>query len=365
MKPFPTLFVDLDIVRSNIQNMHEKAERAGVEFRPHFKTHQSKAIGKMFRNFGVNGITVSSIKMANYFADDGWSDITIAFPANVLAVEDYNRIAAKITLKTLVISSEVVNILDEKIQHKMGLYIEIDPDYGRSGIPVSDIDSVQSVLHTIERSRHLYPAGFYCHAGHSYQARSKEEINEIAATALGKLHSLKASFPDLPICFGDTPSCSVLDDFGPVNQISPGNFVFYDWMQVQIGACSPAEIAVYMECPVVEKFEERRQVLIHGGAVHFSKDSVETDGKLSFGEPMLKHLSKKTYLKKISQEHGIIQCSPQVFDELNVGETIQIFPIHSCLTADIMREYHTTDGKVLDHMNGQMNIEHSTLNKEC
>ena len=352
MKPFPTLYIDLDVVRSNISQMSSKAEKAGVEFRPHFKTHQSKAIGKIFREFNVKGITVSSIKMAEYFLNDGWDDITIAFPANVLAIDSYNRLAEKASIKTLVLSKEVVQQLDNKLEQNIGLYIEIDPGYGRSGVSVTDSGRIKSLIEVINNAEHCYTAGFYCHAGHTYKARSKDEVEKISRQTLQKLEALKAQYPDLPICYGDTPSCSILDDFEPADQISPGNFVFYDWMQVQIGSCSPNEIAVYMECPVIEKFADRNQVLIHGGAVHFSKDSIQIDDYLSYGEPMLKYLSEETYLKSLSQEHGIVQCSPDVFNKLKVGETIQIFPIHSCLTADLMREYHTADGQVFDHMNG-------------
>ena len=353
MKTFPTLFIDLEIAHTNIKRMSEKAQHYSVEFRPHFKTHQSREIGRIFRDIGVSGITVSSIKMAEYFLSDGWDDITIAFPANVLAIDDYNRIASSCNLKTLIISEEVVNRLDRDLEQELGLYIEIDPDYGRSGIPVGNIEKIRSLLSTIENSDHLYTAGFYCHAGHTYKARSAEEVEKTASEALEKLSNLKKQFPETPICFGDTPSCSVLKNFGPVDQISPGNFVFYDWMQVEIGSCTPNEIAVYMECPVIEKFKDRNQILIHGGAIHFSKDYVEIEGKKSFGEPMLKYLSEETYLRSLYQEHGIIQCSDAVFKKINVGETIQIFPIHSCLTADLMREYHTKDGNTLDHMSGQ------------
>ncbi len=352
MHPFPTLFVDLDIVRANIQKMAQKAEHAEVEFRPHFKTHQSKSIGRIFREFGVDCITVSSIKMAKYFLEDGWKDITIAFPANILAAEYYNDIASKCSLKTLVISEEVIKKLDAQLEHKMGLYIEIDPNYGRSGIPISNTQQIRSVVECIAESKHFYAAGFYCHAGHSYQARSKMEIQAVAAEVLDALDVLKKEFPDLPICFGDTPCCSVMNTFGPVDQISPGNFVFYDWMQVQIGACSPDEIGVYMECPIIEKFDDRRQVLIHGGAVHFSKESIQIGHNQSFGQPILSPISQDTYLKNISQEHGLIQCGAEDYQSLRIGDIIRIYPIHSCLTADLMRKYYTKDGRIMDHMKG-------------
>lgn len=352
MNPYPALFVNLDIVRNNIQQMAEKAEKASVEFRPHFKTHQSQKIGRIFKEFSVQGITVSSVEMADYFLNDNWADITIAFPANVLAIEDYNRIAGQCSLKTLVNSEDIVQQLDQKLTEHVGLYIEIDVGTGRSGVQISQLEHIKTLANTIDNSDHCDLAGFYCHAGHTYKARSIDDIEKIAREALQKLEVLREHFPDQSICFGDTPSCSVLDDFGPADQISPGNFVFYDWMQVQIGSCSPNEIAIYMECPVIEKFPDRNQVLMHGGAVHFSKESIKIDDYLSYGEPMLEYLSEETYVKNLSQEHGIIQCSPGVFNKIEIGKKIQIFPIHSCLTADLMRKYHSIESEELDHMKG-------------
>ena len=79
----PTLLVDEAICRENIRWMAEKAARLGVNFRPHFKTHQSKQMGRWFREEGIKSITVSSVSMAKYFNEDGWDDITIAFPLNL------------------------------------------------------------------------------------------------------------------------------------------------------------------------------------------------------------------------------------------------------------------------------------------
>ena len=75
----PTLVVDENRVSENIDRMAQRARQAGVRFRPHFKTHQSREIGAMFRQAGVSQITVSSLAMAQFFADQGWQDITVAF----------------------------------------------------------------------------------------------------------------------------------------------------------------------------------------------------------------------------------------------------------------------------------------------
>ena len=56
----PTLVLNEERARANITRMAEKARANGVRLRPHFKTHQSAAIGDWFEAAGVRCITVSS-----------------------------------------------------------------------------------------------------------------------------------------------------------------------------------------------------------------------------------------------------------------------------------------------------------------
>ncbi|MCK5222536.1 MAG: alanine racemase, partial [Candidatus Aminicenantes bacterium] len=64
----PTLILDSAKCRKNIRSMLKKAAESEASFRPHFKTHNSREIGRWFREEGVDKITVSSVKMAGYFA---------------------------------------------------------------------------------------------------------------------------------------------------------------------------------------------------------------------------------------------------------------------------------------------------------
>ena len=198
--------------------------------------------------------------------------------------------------------------------------------------------------------------GFYTHAGHSYYSRSKDEIEVISKKVIKALRELVSHY-NYPICFGDTPSCSILEDFGDVTEISPGNFVFYDWIQTKIGSCSIKDISVVMACPVVAKYESRCELLVHGGAVHFSKDfDLDDDGNpyygqvVTFNDDSWKPVIEDCYLKSISQEHGIVKCSPDFFNRIKVTDFIYIFPIHSCLTADLMGRYLTTEGESITHL---------------
>ncbi len=166
--------------------------------------------------------------------------------------------------------------------------MKIDTGYHRTGILSSDISTVESILRSVKNSKYLKPVGFLTHAGHTYKAKEKEEIIRIHNDTVAQLQNLKTrfskEFPDLIISVGDTPSCSVAEDFSGVDEIRPGNFVFYDVMQAQIGSCKIKDISVILACPVVAKHPERNELVIYGGAVHLSKEFViDKAGKNHYG----------------------------------------------------------------------------------
>jgi D-serine deaminase-like pyridoxal phosphate-dependent protein len=212
----------------------------------------------------------------------------------------------------------------------------------------------------------LYPqlsfAGFLAHAGHTYQSRSVTEVQRIYDHSLGALLDLKkkyiAAFPGLRISLGDTPGASMVERFGPVDELRPGNFVFYDLMQEEIGACQMDDIAVAMACPVVAVHPERKQWIIYGGAIHFSKDFLQMqDGRKCFGRMVdisgdsweAANARSNPILVSLSQEHGVVQCSEHNFDLCRPGDISLWLPVHSCLTADAMGTYINTQGAPIDH----------------
>jgi len=272
----PTLILNEAIARRNIARMADKARRCGVRFRPHFKTHQSAVIGEWFRAEGVRAITVSSVVMAAYFADHGWNDITIAFPVNWLEVETINALAMRVKLGLLVESVETARFLRERLAAPADIWLKIDVGNGRTGLAWDDSAGQTAVAGALNGSERLRLRGLLCHSGHTYAARGVKAIKAVWAESLQRVSAARAAlvaagFPNLELSPGDTPACSVVDDFSGVEEVRPGNFVFYDAMQVEIGSCGWPDVAVAVACPVVALHPERGQIVIYGGAVHLSK----------------------------------------------------------------------------------------------
>lgn len=357
----PTLVVDKEVCLHNIEQMAKKVQLNKMRFRPHFKTHQSAQIGEWFRLHGVEAITVSSVRMAEYFASNGWEDITIAFSLNILELEAINRLAKSVKLNVLVENRESAGALAKRANAKMGVFIKIDTGYHRTGIAASQTGLIDTILEDLSKNNKLSFKGFLAHTGHTYQAQSTHEIFSSHFDALLKTKNLRnqyqKNYPRLEISLGDTPSASICGNFSGVDELRPGNFVFYDLMQHHLGVCQLEDIAVRMVCPVVAKHTSRNEIVIYGGAVHFSKEFIlNTDGKPLYGRVILRKngekilLDTKNYLARLSQEHGIIRVMQNQLTEINVGDLVEILPVHSCLTANLMGQYLSTDGKIISMM---------------
>jgi D-serine deaminase-like pyridoxal phosphate-dependent protein len=356
----PTLLLDEARCRNNIKQMVKKARQSKVLFRPHFKTHQSHEIGRWFRQEGVKAITVSSLKMASFFAEDGWKDITVAIPVNTREKHRINDLAKKVNLHLLVADITSILNLDKIVDHPINVWIKIDTGYHRTGLLHDDDVMIKFIVNLIEKSKLLRFAGFLTHAGNSYYCRSNDEILELHITTTEILYHLKEKYkslyPDIKISVGDTPTCSVADDFSLVDEIRPGNFVFYDTMQVQISACTSDDIAVVVACPVVAKHKDRNEIIIIGGGIHLSKDFiVNVRGQKNYGDLVFLESNgwskpiEGCFLSKLSQEHGTLQVTDDVFEKIHTGELVGILPVHSCMTANLIGKYTTLTGNTIDY----------------
>lgn len=356
----PTLLLNRQQAINNIERMHRKAAQSSVAFRPHFKTHQSATIGSWFRKMGVTAITVSSVEMAVYFAQHGWQDITIAFPVNVRQLDAINALADSLTLHLLLDNANTAVQLNQALTHSVNVWLEVDAGYHRTGVPWDNTQTILTVARTVQQAQHLQWRGILTHAGNTYAARGQAAILAAHAETMSRLHTVQTRLVEngmeTAVSIGDTPACSVLESFTGVDEIRPGNFVFYDLMQAQIGACTLPEIAVAAACPVVGVYPQRNQIALYGGAVHLSKESlVEADGSIRYGriarltQDGWEILSPHHYVAGLSQEHGLVQTNEDLLNTVTPGDLLLVLPVHSCLTANLLKKYVTLEGEQI-HM---------------
>ncbi|MEI8132155.1 MAG: alanine racemase, partial [Leptolinea sp.] len=357
----PTLVLNEQRARENIHWMAQKARLAKVQFRPHFKTHQSLEIGAWFHEEGVRSITVSSVEMADYFADGGWSDITIAFPMNFRQIDQIQTLASKINLGIVIENLEAIALLGRTIRQNLNIWLKIDSGAHRTGIPWDKPATVLEILAESKNYPHLVIRGILTHAGSTYTAQTPEDavcLHIESTTRMIQLQQMivQAGFSKPLISIGDTPGCSLQNDFGAVDEIRPGNFIFFDAEQLEIGSCSQDKISVALACPIVARHPGRNEVVIYGGAIHLSKESFMHTGTSSYGlvanpeQNGWGEILPDCSIIRLSQEHGILSVPGSMLDQFQIGGLVMVIPVHSCLTAHLMRRYVTLEGREIRMM---------------
>ena len=345
----PVLIVDPEKARRNIDGMAARAAASGVAFRPHAKTHQCAAVAAWYRPFGIERIAVSSLDMAGYFQAAGWADILIAVPVNVHQIPAIDDLAGLCSLHVLVESETAAAALAGKIRRPLGVWIEIDAGYHRTGLPVEQPEPVAAVARVLGRNSFLRLNGLLVHDGHTYGASGREQVGLIfegTLAAMGKVfdHLAGQGFQGLRFSYGDTPSCSLKDSFpAPITEIRPGNFIFYDLTQAGIGACRISDIAAAVACPVISVHPERGEAVLYGGGVHLSKESVrDEEGRACYGCIARLRQDQTGWtdalpgvsVVSLSQEQGIVRGPADFIGSLALGDTLVVLPVHACLTAN-------------------------------
>jgi D-serine deaminase-like pyridoxal phosphate-dependent protein len=201
--------------------------------------------------------------------------------------------------------------------------------------------------------------GLLTHAGQSYGAAPAEAARVFTATR-DQLDGLRAGLaaaglPGGELSAGDTPGFAAVRDWSGLDEARPGNFVFYDLMQLATGACGPEDLACAVAAPVIGVYPERAEIVVHAGAVHLSKDALtDTDGHAVYGRLLTMTaagfgpLADGGVVTSLSQEHGVISL-PQQRDaeDFSPGDLVLVAPVHSCLTCEQYSGYLTPAGERL------------------
>ena len=139
------------------------------------------------------------------------------------------------------------------------------------------------------------------------------------------------------VSIGSTPTMTHIDHLEGIDEIRPGNYVFFDAFQATLGSCGFEDCAITVLASVIHRSFANRKLIIDAGAVALSKDRGPVDLESGCGYGRVLSLDgKDTGLRvsSLSQEHGeIVVDYDSVLDSFPVGSRLRILANHSCLTA--------------------------------
>lgn len=335
----PVLLLDRERLTSNLNRMRKRATGLGVHLRPHMKTAKSVEIARLSQ---PDGLTVSTLAEATFFANAGYVDI-------LYAVSPTKERAAQVAaLRLRGIDVQVVVDSEEQLQALDGghrVWIEIDCDGRRGGIAPDAADLVE-LSESISRRHEL--AGVMTHAGGAYAGRSAQAIadwaeRERAAVVLAadRIRSAGLSCPGVSV--GSTPTATHALDLTGVTEMRPGVYMFGDTFQAGIGSCHTTDIAVSVLATVIGLRSDG--YVIDAGALALSLD--RSTSITDYGYGMVCDLEGAQIgslrVDQVTQEHGVIVDSGRR-SGLGIGARVKVLPNHACMTAACHREYQVVSG---------------------
>jgi D-serine deaminase-like pyridoxal phosphate-dependent protein len=332
----PSLLVDLDVLGRNIGEMAAVAGAAGVQLRPHTKTHKSPEIARMQLEAGATGITVAKLGEAEVMADAGIADLLIAFPLvgerKLSRLRDLlERAEARVSLDAVEVA-EGVGRAGKDLGRDVPVLVEVDTGLHRMGRAAGEASARLAL--DIASVPGVEVVGLATHAGHAYRASDPDELRTIATREVLDLVDTaelceREGLPVREISVGSTPTARIAASVPGVTEIRPGTYVFNDVQQMRLGTateetCAARVLATVVARPTAERF------LIDAGTKSFSSDG--SDGPPFPGRGVVAG-RPDLVLDFMNEEHGVGHLVGDA--ELRIGERLEVIPLHVCSTVNL------------------------------
>jgi D-serine deaminase-like pyridoxal phosphate-dependent protein len=352
----PAAVIDLARMKRNIERMQQRMKALGVRFRPHVKTSKCIPVARAQLAAGARGITVSTLKEAEQFFADGFTDILYAVgmaPAKLPRALALKRKGCDLKIITdNAQSAAAIAAFGQEQACVFEVLIEIDTDGHRSGIKPEE-----AVLLDVARALHeggMRLGGVLTHAGSSYEYDTPEGLKAIAeqeraGCVVAAERLLAADLPCPEVSVGSTPTALSATSFEGVTEVRAGVYVFLDLVMSNVGVCTREDIALSVLTTVIGHQVEKGWAIVDSGWMAMSRDHGTQKQKRDYGYGQVCSVDgvvlQGYVLTGANQEHGILsrEGKPEtdIAHRFPVGTQLRILPNHACATAAQFPEYHT------------------------
>jgi len=352
----PGLILDVTKVKRNAERMSQRVKQFGADLRPHIKTHKCIEVARIQTAGHSGAVTVSTLAEARAFAANRFTRITYAIPIEPGKFAEAIAISRDCELSLITDDVDVPNQLNEAAKQAnvhLNLFLKVDCGYHRCGVEPTNPQALE-ICRRISNASNLRFAGILAHAGHSYNCQTKADVLALAKherdVMTGFAEALRKDVGEVPIVsIGSTPTITSVDHLDGIDEVRPGNYIFFDAFQATLGSCSLDDCALTVLASVVHRDRVRRKVIIDAGAIALSKDRGPVGLNPDCGYGRVLNLAGEDLnltVSEMSQEHGVIMAKDEnTFDRLRVGSRVRVLANHSCLTAAQHSCYNVLEGE--------------------
>lgn len=354
----PAAVVDVTRMQRNIQRMQAQADRLGVRMRPHVKTSKCAAVVEAQIAAGAQGITVSTLKEAQAFFQQGITDILYAVamaPGKLTQALALRRAGCGLAIITdSVAGAKAITEFGRAQSESFEVFIEIDSDHHRSGVRSDD-----PVLVEIARILHTGGAvlkGVMTHAGESYSLNTLEALQAIAelerSECVKAAEAIRAAgLPCPEVSVGSTPTALSAVHLEGVTELRAGVYVFFDLVMHNVGVCRLDELALSVLTTVIGHQAEKGWIITDSGWMAMSRDRGTQSQASDYGYGLVcdsaGELIEGLQLRSANQEHGVASFEKgqnvDIEQRFPIGTRLRVLPNHACATGAQYSAYEALD----------------------
>jgi D-serine deaminase-like pyridoxal phosphate-dependent protein len=336
----PIGYVDLARVRANAGRVAAYAREHGIRWRPHIKTHKSRAVARIQLESGARGLTVATLREAEVMALET-DDLLLAYPpVGAAKLERLLRLPESVDLKVALDSIDVLGPLAHAARdagRTVGVLIEMDVGLGRVGSP--DPSAVAELAEEASSLAGVAFRGVAFYPGHIRmpEPEQADHLSEVSRRLGAALEALEArGLASEIVSGGSTPTIWRSHEVVGLTEIRSGSCIFNDREGVEVGVADADDLAYTVLATVVSTAVSGRAV-VDAGSKALSK---EARGAGGFGS-LLDH--PDVQVVALSEEHGVLELGSSAWRP-RVGERVRIVPNHVCVSVNLQDRLLARDG---------------------
>lgn len=329
--PTPALVVDLDKLTDNIQEMARRVRMAGLDLRPHIKTHKTPIIAHMQIKAGAVGIACAKLGEAEVMAAAGIEDIFIAYP--IIGTDKIERLlnlacwVPKISTSVdTFVAAQALNDAGINRGQTIDVLVEVEAGYQRTGVLPDEhlLHLVSAIVNSMPGLHYkglMYMAGGTgVHLDPGKQLAGEQAGAKVATDAAAYLR--KNGIETQVVSGGSTPGAKFVDKLPGVSEYRPGCYVFGDMKYADLGVLTREQMSLTILATVVsvpDVSEPDHFVVDAGSKTLTHSNAMTTPGYGTFMQYPNLHIMVG------SEEHGGVPL-PKGVKPPAIGTKLDIFP---------------------------------------
>lgn len=344
----PALVLDLDALERNIRALADFGRSAGVELRPHVKSHKSVEIARRQIAAGAVGVCCATISEAEVLARAGIQGILITSP--LTTTEKITRFCrlSRCVEQLAVVTDHPANLAQladaaRATGRPVRVLVDIDPGMHRTGVATAS--ECVALATECARREELIFEGVQCYAGTGQHIESLAARRKYSFAVLDALQGVceglrKAGCAPAIVSGSGTGTFDIDAQARVLTELQPGSYVFMDneYCRLEYAEARPSlERSLFVQAAVVSA-NHAGFVTVDAGLKQFAVDG---------GLPLVtRGASLGAVFAYMGDEHGRVAVGDgQTLPPL--GGRIEFAVPHCDPTVNLYHHYHCFRGEAL------------------